>query len=129
MSFQVYQTVMDKQLTPYQHTMEDAPKLLRIAKSWCPDIWIRLPRHKWSMSWANIEDPVVPLERNLYGLPFAGLLWERQIEEVRFELGWATVPSRECLFVHRKLRLFLSVHVDDIKRLERSIIWLPCGRN
>ena len=23
------------------------------------------------------EDPVVPLERNLYGHPLAGLLWER----------------------------------------------------
>ena len=27
--------------------MEDAPKLLKIPKSECPDIWIRLPRHKW----------------------------------------------------------------------------------
>ena len=25
---------------------------------------IRLPRHEWPKSWANIEDPVVPLERN-----------------------------------------------------------------
>ena len=30
--------------------MEDAPKLLKIPKSECPDIWIRLPRHKWSKS-------------------------------------------------------------------------------
>ena len=28
-----------------------------------------------------MEDPVVPLERNLYGHPLAGLLWERQFEE------------------------------------------------
>ena len=27
--------------------MEDAHKLLKIPKSECPDIWIRLPRHKW----------------------------------------------------------------------------------
>ena len=27
--------------------MEDASKLLKILKSECPDIWIRLPRHKW----------------------------------------------------------------------------------
>ena len=26
--------------------MEDAHKLLKIPKSECPDIWIRLPRHK-----------------------------------------------------------------------------------
>ena len=61
--------------------MEDAPKLLKIPKSECPDIWIRLPRHKWPKSWSSIEDPVVPLERNLYGHPLAGLLWERQFEK------------------------------------------------
>ena len=57
--------------------MEDAPRLLGIPKSESPDIWIRLPRHKWPKSCANIEDSVVPLERNLYGHPLAGLLWER----------------------------------------------------
>ena len=40
----------------------------------CPDIWIRLPRHKWPKSWSSKEDPVVPFERNLYGHPLAGLL-------------------------------------------------------
>ena len=30
-----------------QVKMEDAPKLLKIPKSECPDIWIRLPRHQW----------------------------------------------------------------------------------
>ena len=57
-----------------QVKMEDAPKLLKIQKSECPDIWIRLPRHKCQKSWSSMEDPVVPLERNLYGHPLAGLL-------------------------------------------------------
>ena len=35
-------------------------------KSECPDIWIRPPRHKWPKSWSSMEDPDVPLERNLY---------------------------------------------------------------
>ena len=48
-----------------QVKMEDAHKLLKIPKSECPDIWIRLPRHKWPKSWSSMEDPVVPLERNL----------------------------------------------------------------
>ena len=62
--------------------MEDAHKLLKIPKSECPDIWIRLPRHKWTKSLSSMEDPVVLLERNLYGHPLAGLLWERQFEKV-----------------------------------------------
>ena len=34
----------------------------------------------------KLEDPAVPLERDLYGHPFAGLLWERQFEELLSEL-------------------------------------------
>ena len=56
-------------------------KSRKIPKSECPDIWIRLPRHKWPKSLSSIEDPVVPLERNLYGHPLAGLIWERQFEK------------------------------------------------
>ena len=95
--------------------MEDAQKLLKIPKSDCPDIWIRLPRHKWPKPWSSMEDPVVPLERNLYGHPLAGLLWERQFEKILLKHGWEKIPNWECLFVHREKGLFLSVYVDDIK--------------
>ena len=98
-----------------QVKMEEAHKLLKIPKSECPDIWIRLPRHKWPKSWSSMEDPVVFLERNLYGHPLAGLLWERQFEKVLLKHGWEKIPNWECLFVHREKGLFLSVYVDDIK--------------
>ena len=98
-----------------QVKMEDAHKLLKIPKSECPDIWIRPPRHKWPKSWSNMEDPVVPLERNLYGHPLAGLSWERQVEKILLKHGWEKVPNWECLFVHREKGLFLSVYVDHIK--------------
>ena len=87
----------------------------KIPKSECPDIWIRLPRHKWPKSWSSMEDPVVLLERNLYGNPLAGLLWERQFEKILLKHGWEKVPNWECLCVHRERGLFLSVYVDDIK--------------
>ena len=90
-----------------QVKMEDAHKLLKIPKSECPDIWIRLPRHKWPKSWSSMEDPVVPLERNLYGHPLAGLLWERQFEKVLLKHGWEKIPNWECLFVHREKRIIL----------------------
>ena len=97
-----------------QVKLEDAPKLRKIPKSVCLDVWKRLPRHTWPKSWANIEDPVVPLERKNRH-PLAGLLWERHFELVLLELGWENVPNEECLFVHRKHGLFLSVYVDHIK--------------
>ena len=116
-----------------QVKMEDAPRLLRIPRSESPEIWTRLPRHRWPKSWMNIEDPVVPLEGNLYGHPFAGLLWERQFEEILLHLGWEKVHKWECLFVHRKQRLFLSVYVDDIKmagkKQNMSSMWKKLMKN
>ena len=74
-----------------QVKMEDAHKLLKIPKSEFPDIWTRLPRHKWPKSWSSMEDPVL------------------------LKHGWEKIPNWECLFVHREKGLFLSVCVDDIK--------------
>ena len=110
-----------------QVKLEDTPRLLRIPMSECPDVWVRLPRHKWPKWGSNIEDPVVHLERNLYEDPLAGLLWGKtQFEEVLLELGWEEVPNWKCLFVHRKQELFLSFkcgwHQNGWKEAE-------CGSN
>ena len=77
-----------------QVQMEDAHKLLKIPKSECPDIWIRLPQHKWPKSWSNMEDP---LEMNLYGHPLARLLWEKQFEKILLKHGLEKIPTWECL--------------------------------
>ena len=61
-----------------------------------------------------MEDPVVPLEQNLYGHLLAGLLWERQFKKVLLKYGWEKVSNWECL-LHREKGLYLSVFVDDIK--------------
>ena len=66
-------------------------------------------------AWAENEDAVIPLERNFYGHPLPGLLWGRHFEEAWIELGLEKISNWECVFVHRKQGLFLSVHVDDIK--------------
>ena len=50
---------------------EDARRWLKIPKSECPDVWIRLPRHKMAEIMGSIEDPVVLLQRNWYGHPLA----------------------------------------------------------
>ena len=62
-----------------------------------------------------MEDPVVPLERNLHGHPLAGLLSERQFEKILLKYIWEKLSNYECLFVYREKGIFLSVYVDDIK--------------
>ena len=87
-----------------QVKMEDAHKLMKIPKSECPDFWIRLPRHKCPKSWSSMEDPLVLLERNLYGHPPAGLLWERTKQPAlssitnRHRVGrrFLRPPRRDC---------------------------------
>ena len=93
-----------------QVKMEDAHKLLKVPKSECPDIWIRLPRHKWPKSWSSMEDPVVPLQRNLYGHPLAGLLWERQFEKILLKHGWEKFQIwNVSLFIVRKDNSYLCM--------------------
>ena len=109
-------------VSAYTHVkLEDASKLLKIPMSDCPDVWIRLPRHKWPKSWANIEDPVVPLERKLFGHPLAGLLWERQFEEALLELGWEKSSKTGVISVSMRGRLFF-------KKVGKTECGL-CGRN
>ena len=80
-----------------------------------------------SKSRSSMEDPVVPLERKLYGLPSAGLLWEGQFEKIPVKNGWEKVSNWECLFVHCEKGLFLSVYVHDIK-LGGNKTLIRCGR-
>ena len=110
-----------------QVKMEDAHKLLKIPKSECPDIWIRLPRHKWPKSWSSMEDPVVPLERNLYGHPLAGLLWKGNLRKPycstvgrRFPIG--NVSS----YTVKKGYSYLCMWMTS-NWLERNKILIRCG--
>ena len=85
-----------------------------------PDVLnVHLPQHKWPKSWSNIEDPVVPLERNLYARPLAGLLWERQFEEVLLGLDGLK---------YRKDCSYRCVWMTS-QSLEENRIWFQCGRN
>ena len=92
-----------------QVKMEDAPPVVKIPKSECPDIWIRLTRHKWPKTRSSMEDPVVPLERNLFGHLLAEQLWERQFEKFLLKYGWEKVSS-ECFFhTPRKIVILICV--------------------
>ena len=63
----------------------------------------------------NIENPVCPLQRNLYGHPLAGLIWEKHCQKSILAAGFQKVPGWECLFHHPEKGLYLSVYVDDFR--------------
>ena len=92
---------------------EDAHKLLKIPKSEGPDSWIRLPRHKWPKSWSNMEHPVVPLERNFFGHPWAGFYTKDNLRKSY----WSTVGRKFPIenADSYTMKIFLSVYVDEMK--------------
>ena len=82
--------------------------LLEIPKSEWQDVWIRLPRHEWPKPWANIEDPVVPLERNFIRTPTCWTVVGKTLGRscLRTWIG-KKVPNWESLSVHRKTGIIL----------------------
>ena len=58
----------------------------------------------------NIDDPMVPLEGNLYGHPLAALLWERRLE------------NNCCKNIVRSTQHFKSAYVDAffLKKKKKS---------
>ena len=115
-------------------SQEDASARWKIPKSECPDIWIRPPEHKFPKSLSSMEDPVVLVERNLYGHPLARLLWETQFEKVLLEHGWVKLlgmflfqPSKRIILIRvcgryqtgRKDRK----HRIDLENSWKTLIW------
>ena len=93
--------VMDTQVK-----LEDAPRFLKIPKSECPDIWIRLSRHKRPKSWSNIDEH-----------PLAGLFWVRQFEEVLIR-AWMGKRTKSGLSVCSMKTKIIFVCISGGKEAE-----------
>ena len=97
-----------------------APSFWKIPIPECPDIWIRLPRHRWPKTWSSIRDPVVMLERNLCGHLLAELLWEANWES---SLGaWLGESSWSRLLIRAPREwIILICFCDDDDIASRSL--------
>ena len=101
-----------------QVRMEDASKLHKIPESECPDFWIRLPRHKWRKSWLKtLRSLLNEICTDIHLLASCG---KDNSRKFYWNLDGKKVPNWDCLFVHRKQGLFLSVYNDDIKMADRK---------
>ena len=99
--------------------MEDAPALLKLLKSECPDIWIRLPGHKWSKSWLHTEE----LSRLL---DFCG-------KDMSIKFYWDLdgrpyQTGNACWCIASKVYSCLCTWMTS-NWLERSKVSIPCWRN
>ena len=81
--------------------------------------YMRLPPHLWEAAGvppgklAGLKDPVVKLDRALYGLPRSGFDWFSHCDEVLTKkLGWERLSGSDSVYV--KGDAVLAVYVDDI---------------
>ena len=98
-------------------TTQASPRLLKLREAECPKVWVRLPRNRRPKHWDNIDDPMVPSERNLRGHPCG-----------RDRMGKKTgrsLVARSWRDFHRQAQISLSVYVDDIKMGGRKAILAP----
>ena len=77
--------------------------------------WVMLPEDQWEDDWYNIEYPVVPLLRALYGHPDSGTYWEEHCDKHCQSVGFDPIPNWPSCYYHGKLSLFLVIYVDDFK--------------
>ena len=117
-----------------QVKLEDAPRLLKSPKSECPDVWIRVARHKCQNQGTKIEDPVVPLERNFSWSSISRIAVGKTIRRTfigtwvgeNSELGMYVLSSETKVIV-------LSVYVDDNKiagrKRNRALMWKKLMKN
>ena len=111
-----------------QVKMKDAPTLLKIPKSECPDIWIRLPKHKWPKSWSSWKTKLFLLSEICTVILLAGLIWEMQFEKIQLKHGWEKVSNWERLFVHcEKGYSYLCMWMTS-NLLERNKTLIRCGK-
>ena len=82
----------------------------------CPTVKTRLHRNRRPKTWDNIDDTPVPLERDLYGHPLAGLLWERKIGRGLVARKLENHPAGHVPMFTDTLNSLYHFYVDDLQK-------------
>jgi len=93
----------------------DAEQAYTQAKIQGTETWIEIPQHEWPESWKGMKRPVCLLILALYGHPDAGGYWEKHCERHLLSVGFTQIEEWRSCYYHKKLKLFLTVYVDDFK--------------
>ena len=78
-----------------------------------PPMYGRIPKELRPQEWENkFYDPVVKIEKALYGLPRAGFDWYYYFQQILIGFGWLPVEGFDS--VYTKNKCVLAAYVDDV---------------
>ena len=82
-----------------------------------PETWVFIPPEGRPDGWSDggYRTPVVRLRKAIYGHPNSGSYWEEHGNKLLLEAGFKPIEAWPSCFWHDKLKLMLSVYVDDFK--------------
>ena len=80
------------------------------------ETWVALPPEAWPPEWqGKWHRPVVRLLKALYGHPDSGTFWEKHCDKALRQCGFEPIVNWSSCYYQKKLKLLLSVYVDDFK--------------
>jgi hypothetical protein len=92
-----------------------------------PRTWMRLPKSLWPKSWFKPDgtplyhDPVVILEKSLYGHPESGPMWDKRMQGCMKACGFLPLEGSPGFFYNVAEGVEMTVYVDDF-----TLIAPPC---
>jgi hypothetical protein len=92
------------------------PKEAEPGEVWGPQNYDATALKEIVKLWKTIADPVMPMERALYGHPDSVTFWEEFCNKSTRKVGFKDLgPDWPSVFFHPALKLLLSIYVDDFK--------------
>ena len=120
-----------------RHTVEtrDVEQAYLQAEMRGPPVYIMLPEELWTEEMCNMDCPVFPLHKALYGHKHSGVFWQEHCHEQATNAGFVplSTASWPCVYWNDRLKLLLIIYVDDMKLSgpEKNMkeAWEAIGRN
>ena len=83
-----------------------------------PLCWVELPTDAWppEIQYWKFRCPVVRLDKELYGHPDSGTMWEQHCDQKVQEIGFKPIGEEwPSMYFHDELKLLLVIYVNDLK--------------
>jgi len=109
-----------KGMEPKMRDAQQAYIQARIDGPGRPETWVRLPKQWWPASWFGpsgeplYRDPLVKLQKALYGHPESGALWDKHLGRILTDLGWTRIENHPGMWIHPASGAVMTVYVDDL---------------